>query len=210
MTVSLPTIAAYPLPTAADLPAARVTWRPHADRAALLVHDMQHHWTDRFDPATLDEVVDRIARLRKVCTDAGIPVIYTAQPGGQSRAERGLLFDFWGAGLPDDAHAKAIVDRLSPNEGDHVVTKHRYSGFFDSNLASLLGRRDQLIITGVYAHIGVQVSAVDAFMRGIAPFVVADATADFSAEHHHGALRWAADRCARVVTTDQFLAEVAR
>jgi bifunctional isochorismate lyase/aryl carrier protein len=208
--VSLPTIAAYPLPTADGLPASRVDWRPEPERAVLLVHDMQHHFTDRFAAEQLDAVVERIAGLRKVCAEAGVPAIWTAQPGGQSRTERGLLFDFWGAGLPDDPYAAAVVDRLAPGAGDHVVTKHRYSAFAGTNLAQLLGRRDQLIVTGVYAHIGIQATACDAFMRGVQAFVAADAVADFSADHHRDALRWVADRCGRVATADQLAAELAR
>jgi bifunctional isochorismate lyase/aryl carrier protein len=201
--MAIPTIAAYPLPTAAELPANRVHWRLDPARAALLIHDMQHWFTDRFAAGDLlDEVVERIATLRKHATDLGIPVLYTAQPGGQSPAARGLLQDFWGPGLPADPRAEAILDRLAPAPGDHVVTKHRYSAFEGTNVAHLLGRRDQLVITGVYAHIGVQTTAVDGFMRGVQAFVVADAVADFSADDHTRALRWVADRCGMVLTTD--------
>ena len=63
--------------------------------------------------------------------------------------------------------------------------------------------RDQLVVVGVYAHIGVMTTACDAWMRDIQAFVVADAVADFSREDHEMALRWAAGRCAMVVTTDQ-------
>jgi bifunctional isochorismate lyase/aryl carrier protein len=201
--MGIPTIAAYPLPTAAELPANRVAWQPDPARAALLIHDMQHYFTDRFaDGDLLDEVVKRIATLRKHATDLGIPVLYTAQPGGQSPAARGLLQDFWGPGLPADPRAEAILDRLAPAPGDHVVTKHRYSAFEGTDVAHLLGRRDQLIITGVYAHIGVQTTAVDGFMRGVQCFVVADAVADFTADDHARALRWVADRCGVVATTE--------
>ena len=207
--MALPTIAAYPLPTADNLPAGPVRWRIDPARAVLLVHDMQHHFTDRVAPALLDEVVDRIAGLREACAAAGVPTVYTTQPGGQSRAERGLLYDFWGAGLPADPRAEAVTERLAPGPDDHVVVKHRYSGFAGTNLAALLGRRDQLVITGVYAHIGVLATACDAFMRGVQAFVVADAVADFSAEHHRDALRWAAERCGRVVTAADVAADVA-
>lgn len=207
--MALPTIAAYPLPTADDLPTGPARWRIDPDRAVLLVHDMQHHFTDRVAPALLDEVTDRIARLRGDCAAAGVPTVYTTQPGGQSRTERGLLYDFWGPGLPADPRAEAITERLAPAPGDHVVVKHRYSGFAGTNLAALLGRRDQLVVTGVYAHIGVLATACDAFMRGVQAFVVADAVADFSVGHHRDALRWAAERCARVVTADGVAADLA-
>lgn len=199
--MSLPTIAAYPLPAAQDLPANRVSWRPDPGRAVLLVHDMQAYFTSRFAGAPLDDVVRNIALLRERCADVGVPVVFTAQPGGQDRTERGLLADFWGAGLPGDPAAEAIDDRLTPAPADRVLTKRRYSAFAGTDLAGSFTGRDQLVITGVYAHIGVLATACDAFMRDIQAFVVADAVADFSAGHHADALRYAAGRCAAVTTT---------
>ena len=59
--------------------------------------------------------------------------------------------------------------------------------------------RDQIIVCGIYAHIGVQTTAVDAFMHDIQPFVIGDAVADFSPEEHDQALRWIAGRCGVVM-----------
>ncbi|MEV6931362.1 isochorismatase family protein [Dactylosporangium sp. NPDC051485] len=199
----LPRITPYPVPTGFGLADARVPWRPAPSRAVLLVHDMQRYFLAPFgtaDQALLGRVVDNINALRELAAELGIPVVFSAQPGGQSRAERGLLQDFWGDGPPPDERALAIVDALAPAPGDVRITKRRYSAFVGTPLADVLGRRDQLVITGVYAHIGVLATALDAFMRDLQPFVVADAVADFSPTHHRDALCHVRDRCGVVAT----------
>ncbi|MFC4065302.1 isochorismatase family protein [Actinoplanes subglobosus] len=205
----LPRITPYPIPTGFGLDKARVAWRPDPRRAALLVHDMQNYFLAPFgtaDQALLARVIANIARLRRYAADHDIPVFFSAQPGGQSLGERGLLQDFWGDGPPPDEQALAIVDALTPGPGDVRLTKRRYSAFVGTPLAGLLGQRDQLIVTGVYAHIGVLATALDAFMRDIQPFVVADAVADFSPAHHRDALRHVTDRCGVVATTAEIAA----
>ncbi|WP_367132559.1 MULTISPECIES: isochorismatase family protein [Streptomyces] len=205
--MALPAIAPYPMPRAADLPANKVAWTADPARAVLLVHDLQNYFLDAFEAGAspVTELLANVAAVKKDCDRLGVPVVYSAQPGGQSPAERGLQQDFWGPGLPDDERAKAIADAVAPTEGDTVLTKWKYSAFVRTDLAERMAAqgRDQLIIVGVYAHIGVMMSACDAWMRDIQPFLVADAVADFSAEDHAMALRWAAAKCAVVTTTDR-------
>ncbi|RKN72497.1 isochorismatase family protein [Streptomyces klenkii] len=205
--MALPAIAPYPMPRAADLPANKVAWTADPARAVLLVHDLQNYFLDAFEAGSspVTELLANVAAVKKDCDRLGVPVVYSAQPGGQSPAERGLQQDFWGPGLPDDERAKAIADAVAPTEGDTVLTKWKYSAFVRTDLAERMAAqgRDQLIIVGVYAHIGVMMSACDAWMRDIQPFLVADAVADFSAEDHATALRWAAAKCAVVTTTDR-------
>ncbi|MFI6765336.1 isochorismatase family protein [Streptomyces sp. NPDC050355] len=210
--MALPAIAPYPLPTADELPANRVAWTVDPARAVLLVHDLQRHFLDAF-PAGEQPVtgmLDNAARLAKECRRRGVPVVYSAQRGGQTPEERGLQLDFWGPGVADDPHALALPEAVAPEPGDTVLTKWKYSAFVRTELEGLLrdAGRDQLVIVGVYAHIGVLMSACDAWMRDIQAFVVADAVADFSRDDHDLALRWAAGRCAVVTTTDALFKEV--
>ncbi|MFF7729525.1 isochorismatase family protein [Streptomyces sp. NPDC008001] len=205
--MALPAIAPYPMPGAADLPPNKAGWTVDPDRAVLLVHDLQNYFLDAFEAGAspVTELLANVAAVKKGCERLGVPVVYSAQPGGQSPAERGLQQDFWGPGLPDDEHAKAIADAVAPTAADTVLTKWKYSAFVRTDLAGRMAAqgRDQLIIVGVYAHIGVMMSACDAWMRDIRPFLVADAVADFSAADHAMALRWAAAKCAVVTTTDR-------
>ncbi|MCW4456493.1 isochorismatase family protein [Flavobacterium sp. MXW15] len=207
--MGLPRIAPYPLPTRAELPAPRAPWQPQAQRVALLVHDMQRYFLAAFaaDAAPLAPAIDNLARLLAHCRGQGIPVFYTAQRGDQDRRDRGLQADLWGPGMRAIDEHEEIVAALAPAAGDHVLVKHRYSAFQRSNLETLMRARgrDQLLVTGVYAHIGCTATVAEAFQRDIEPFIAADAVADFSRADHDDALRWIARTCGVPMTTDQLL-----
>ncbi|EIE99268.1 isochorismatase family protein [Saccharomonospora glauca] len=215
MRVSLPSIQPYALPRGSELPAGRVAWRVDPTRAALLVHDMQRYFLAPYVGDPLPEVVANTALLLTTCRDLGVPVFYTAQPGRQDPADRGLLTQFWGEGIgaviDSDPAAADVVAELAPTPHDVVLPKWRYSAFQRSTFADQLAAagRDQLVVTGVYAHIGCQATALEAFMRDIQPFLVADAVADFSRAHHDQACTYVAQRCGVVTTTADVRAALA-
>lgn len=208
--MSLPQIAPYPPPAADRLPENRAPWKPDPARAAVLVHDMQRYFLRPFAPGAepLATAVRNIARITEAYRAAGAPVVYTAKPGGMSPEERGLEIDFWGSGMRDVPDHTAIDDAVRPREGDEVLVKRRYSAFSGTDLAERLAARgrDQLLVTGVYAHIGCLLTAADAFMRDVRPFLIADAMADFTAEDHHFAVRYAARRCGAALSAADALA----
>lgn len=203
--MTIPKLADYALPDAADLPQNKVQWAFEPPRAALLIHDMQDYFLNFWgeNSPMIQQVVENIARLRRYCKAQGVPVFYTAQPNEQSDADRALLNDMWGPGLNKHPDQQKVVAALAPDAGDHVLVKWRYSAFHRSPLEETLHEmgRDQLIICGVYAHIGCLTTATDAFMRNIKPFMVADALADFTREEHMMALTYTAGRSGRVVMT---------
>lgn len=210
--MGIPKIEAYPMPSAGDLPDNVAPWTVHPRRAALLIHDMQKYFVNFFPPGQppVRNLVDNIAQLRDRCVKLGVPICYTAQPGGMTGPQRGLLKDFWGPGMAIDAEHRAVVDRLAPSPVDGVFTKWRYSAFHRNDLLDFLRSqgRDQLIICGVYAHVGCLMTACDAFTHDIEAFLVADAVADFSWSYHALALNYAAQRCARTPLTATVLAEL--
>lgn len=211
--MALPKIQPYPLPTQAELPTARGAWQPHTARVALLVHDMQRYFLAAFAPdaAPLAPAVANIARLLTHCRARGIPVFYTAQRGNQDRRDRGLQADLWGPGMSATEEHEAIIEAVAPVEGDHVLVKHRYSAFQRSNLETMMRARgrDQLLVTGVYAHIGCTATVAEGFQRDIESFIAADAVADFSRADHDLALHWIARTCGVPMTTDHLLETLA-
>jgi isochorismate hydrolase len=207
----IPSTTTYPMPD--TLPPARVQWQLRPERAVLLIHDMQRYFLRPF-PATAAPgaaLVRNCVALRDRCAALGIPIAYTAQPGDMSDRDRGLLKDFWGAGMTAGPADREVLDELTPVPGDWTFTKWRYSAFHRSDLLNRIRRagRDQLVVAGVYASTGILATALDAFAHDIQVFLAADAVADFDEAHHRLALELAAERCALVLTTDALLEEVA-
>lgn len=113
----LPTIESYPLPSSSQLPANTAPWSVDPARAVLLVHDMQRYFLEPFPEPLRSRLVANAAQLREQCARLGIPVAYTAQPGGMSAHQRGLLKDFWGPGMRPAPADRAVVDALAPARG---------------------------------------------------------------------------------------------
>jgi isochorismate hydrolase len=204
-TSGIPRIAPYRMPTAAELPTNTASWEADPDRAVLLIHDMQRYFLRPLPDPVRNDLVRNVRLLRQRCDRLGVPVAYTAQPGGMTDADRGLLRDFWGPGMKVNPVDQHVVDELTPAPADWTFTKWRYSAFVRSDLLARLTEhgRDQLIVCGVYGHVGVLMTAVEAFSNDIQPFLAADAIGDFSWDHHRMALDYAAQRCAAVHTVEE-------
>lgn len=208
--MAIPSISGYPLSKA--IPENRVNWSVDPQRAVLLIHDMQQYFLNFYDVGSelIQTLTRNIQTIKQTCIDAGIPVVYTAQPGDQKQEDRALLTDFWGPGLKADDSITRIFPALAPTEQDIVYTKWRYSAFQRTPLKAMMDEtgRDQLIIVGIYAHIGCLQTAAEAFMTDIQAFMVSDAVADFSESDHEMALNYVAGRCGYVLDKQQLLSQV--
>jgi bifunctional isochorismate lyase/aryl carrier protein len=202
--MAIPKITPYSLIDAATLPVNKVNWTINPAKAVLLIHDMQNYFVNFYqrDAEPMASLLRNIYALKTACKAAGIPVVYTAQPGDQRPQDRALLTDFWGTGLRADPALTDIAEELALQADDIQYTKWRYSAFKRTPLLDTMQTldRDQLIICGVYAHIGILATSLEAFMFDIKPIVVADAVADFSLQDHRMALNYIAQRCGYVET----------
>lgn len=92
-----------------------------------------------------------------------------ATPDG--RASRVLIRDTWNTD---------ILPELAPEPGDTIVGKHRFSGFFETNLDAIL--RDlgisTLVFTGCTTSVCVESTLRDAFFRDYRCLLLADCTAE--------------------------------
>ncbi|MFM2611246.1 isochorismatase family protein [Vibrio campbellii] len=204
--MAIPKIASYKIPQSETFPENTVDWKIDPKKAVVLVHDLQTYFLNFFDKtkSPVPELLENVSEVLDNARAANIPVIYTAQSANQEPNERALLTDFWGAGLTQDTD---IAPEVSPQAGDIQYTKWRYSAFKKTPLLQWMQeeQRDQLIIVGVYGHIGILSTALDAFMLDIKPFVIGDAIADFSEEDHLHTLKYVAGRSGCVKSVNEFI-----
>ncbi|MEH1102360.1 cysteine hydrolase [Micromonospora sp. CPCC 205561] len=83
-----------------------------------------------------------------------------------------------------------IVDELTPQVGDVVVTHVRLTGFFGTELDTVLRRRgvETLLFTGVATDLSVTGTVFEAVNHGYRPVVVSDACAAATDEAHRASL----------------------
>jgi bifunctional isochorismate lyase / aryl carrier protein len=200
----------YSLPKGECLAYNRVEWDIDPDRTALLIHDMQRYYLRPLMAGSEgpgSELIENIKTVKDACVSAGIPAIYTVCHPCKRVEQRGLLNDFWGPGMTDAVENVHVVDGLTPLDKDYLVVKHKYSAFYMSSLLDTLKllKRDQLIITGVYSHIGCLATALDALMRDIKVFYMADAVGDFSLDFHLSSLSTVGNCCGQISLTQQLV-----
>lgn len=87
------------------------------------------------------------------------------------RAGRILVRDTWNT---------EIISELAPQEGDIVVPKHRFSGFFETDLDAILKERGAttLVFTGCTTSVCVESTLRDAFFRDYRCLLLEDCCAE--------------------------------
>lgn len=180
-------------------------WVVDASRAALIVHDMQTYFLDRFraisDP--VNTLKKNAINLVETARSVGVPVFYTTQPGSMTPTQRGLLSAFWGEGMQARPEHRDVWSPIAPASDSEMVTKWRYSAFFGNDLPQQLERLGigQVIIMGIYGHVGILGTAMESYSRDYETFLVSDAIADFSKDEHIRTLVQAGSTCAAVCST---------
>ncbi|MGI4939359.1 MAG: pyrimidine utilization protein B [Janthinobacterium lividum] len=185
------------------LPARPEPLRFDPAHTALIVVDMQNAYASPggyldlagFDISGAAAAIEAVAASVQVARRAGIPVIYLQNgwdPGYQeaggpgspnwykSNALRTMRArpELAGTLLAKGGWDYALVDRLTPQPGDIVVPKARYSAFPSSNIDSILRARAirTLVFTGIATNVCVESTLRDAFHLEYFGVVLADAT----------------------------------
>src|SRR5438046_7631939 len=127
-------------------------------KTAMIVVDMQNDFVASgaaMETPAARAVVPKLADALKICRDAGIKVIYTAHVHRRDGCDMGLFDDLHPpianrAALVDGTPGVDIYPELAPAPGEHVIKKHRYSGFYGTYLDIILREWgiDTVIISG--------------------------------------------------------------
>lgn len=199
-------LAAKPEPVVIDL-----------TQTALVVVDMQNAFLSKggmfdlagFDLSGAEAVIDVNRRLLGAARAAGVKIIYLqmtyradmSDAGGplspNYHKELGMVMmrdrpELVGTLITENTWDWQIVDELSPQPGDHVVTKSRYSGFWGTNLDSYLRSENMryLLFTGVATNVCVESTARDAFFSEYWPILVEDAMNHSGPDFNRQATMW--------------------
>jgi biuret amidohydrolase len=157
-------------------------------RTAMIVVDMENDFVA--DGAPLETpaaraMVPRLAEALQACRDTGVKVIYTTHVHRRDGSDLGL-FTFSpvianGEALTDGTPGVDIYPALCPGADEHVIKKHRFSGFFGTDLDMILRGWgvDTVIIAGTTTENCCHATARDALFHDYKVVFLSDATATF-------------------------------
>ncbi|HYM67572.1 MAG TPA: cysteine hydrolase [Patescibacteria group bacterium] len=187
----------------AELPAEPKPVVLDLDHTALVVVDMQNAFASpggMLDIAGVDvrparQAVENARMVCEAARSAGLPVVYLTigYPPDQStgggpdspnpQKELALCLmrerpELHGKLLTFGSWDFQIVEDLTPQPGDTVIVKSRYSGFAGTELDSVLRSRGvrNLLFTGIASNVCVESTIRDAYFNEYWPVMIADAT----------------------------------
>jgi ureidoacrylate peracid hydrolase len=158
-------------------------------KTAMIVVDMQNDFVAKGAPMETPAaraMVPNLAKALEFCREVGIKVVYTTHAHRRDGCDMGMFDDLWPpiasrAGLIDETKGIDIYPELAPAEGEHVIKKHRYSGFYATDLDLILREWgiDTVIVSGTTTENCCHATARDALFRNYRVVFLSDATATF-------------------------------
>lgn len=181
----------------------------NSSQTALILIDMQNDVLDSIVP-TGRQVVPAIQRALEAFRSRKMPVVHCLRihradgvDVEKFRRERFLQHPI----LVPGTKGAAVIDELAPKEGEYVVTKSRFSGFFQTDLLMIVQRLGltRLVIVGVQTPNCVRATATDALAYDFDVVMLDDAITALTPEIHRANLYDLEHMGAQVTTVDAFI-----
>ena len=179
--------------------AENVKWDFDKERCVLLVIDMQNDFV--LDGAIMQvkearRQIPKIQKLIATCRELSIPVIYTVHKTDPACCPLEIASFPWlkEAGMREGSDGINVVDYLRPAPGDRIISKRRFSAFYQTDLEMILRNTgkppvDTLIICGTVTNICCESTARDAFFRDYKVVFGSDICSTDDEEAHRATLK---------------------
>jgi nicotinamidase-related amidase len=183
---------------------------PDLSKMALMVIDMQVFFCSPGAPAYMDAVPAILSNVKKLIEQFRIwnrPLIFTRHVHRADGSDAGIMKWWWQDMCVEGTPESEIHPELTPLPNELVVTKHRYSAFYNTDLEILLRGKGitELVITGVMTNMCCETTTRDAYMRDMKIQFVADATATSNEDMHLASLLNLALGFANITTTNELI-----
>lgn len=171
----------------------RSSLRLEKTKSALLVVDMQNFFMDRASPTYTcggPAILPNVKKLITAFRETRRPVIYTRHVHHPERLDAGIMGWWWEGMCVEGSPESEVVASIAPLPHEKVILKHRYSAFFDTDLATILRclKVEDIVIAGIMTNMCCESTARDAYYRDYRVFFPADATGTINEEMHLASL----------------------
>jgi len=159
-------------------------------KTALIVADMLNDFvTGALTCENAKAIVKPLEELVTTARKHHLTVIY-ANDAHYKGIDKEL--ELWGDHAIAGTKGAEVIPELAPQQGDYVVPKRRYSGFFQTDLQLILTELgiENLIITGLHTHMCVRHTTADAYYWGYGIYVPQDCVHAFTTEDHQSGLEY--------------------
>lgn len=190
------------------------------ENCALMIIDMQNAFIHPkgslsqmgLDTSRTSLPIEPIKLLKNEFKTQGMPVIYLQHCHRRDGADAGMIVKVFPSIMTyghciEGTWDGEIIEELKPDEDDYIVKKHRFSGFYNTQLQDVLRnlKIHQLVVTGIATNVCVESTIRDAFYRDYNVFVPKEATSSYTVEDEEGAFRNFHFAFARVVSMDDII-----
>ncbi len=157
---------------------------------ALLVIDMQNYFYLESSHAQIPAILAIIPQINMLIN--AFPddkIIYTKHYNIKNANDN--MNRFWGRVLEKDTEYFELISDIKFNSQATTIEKQTYNAFHNTDLDSLLKNKNikHLVICGVFAHLCVETSCREAFVRDYDVILPIDAIADYNYEYHKATVR---------------------
>lgn len=159
-------------------------------RYALILVDMLNDFvTGALGCDRARAIVPDLVKLTDAAREHSIPVIYS-----NDSHLKGIDHELklWGDHAIRGTKGAEVIPVLAPKDGDYIIPKRRYSGFYQTDMQMLLSELhiDSVIITGLHTHMCCRHTSADAYFLGYDIVVPKETTNSFTEEDYNYGLKY--------------------